>query len=146
MKILKAKVADRVFTLVDPPTFTSWTNVDALEVEFDDEWKDCDKIACFEQGGHYQTIKMDGNLATIPPFLEDGVVCIGIVGEDEYQRITTTVDRIRIRPSMFHKGEEEPDPGPTDDTEFWARIQKELDKKQDLIEEISVYELDEMLL
>lgn len=147
MKILNAKVVDRNFTLIDPPSFTSWTNVDTLQVEFDDEWKDCDKIACFEQGDKYQTVDMVGDSCSIPAFPLDGPVRIGIVGEDGISRITTTIDRICIRPSLYKSDGKDPDnPGTVDDTEFWARIQKELDKKQDLIEEISVYELDEMLL
>lgn len=138
MKILNAKVEQRSFTLIDPPSVTSWVNVDALKVDFDEEWENYIKIACFEQGDHYQTVKMTGNMCTIPPFQMDAPVRIGIVGEDGANRITTTIDRIRITPSMYHKDID-------DDGDFWNRVKFELAKKQNVMEEIPISVLDEML-
>lgn len=145
MVILKASVKERQLEIFDVPTIASWTNIDKIEVEFDEEWDGFAKTIAFEQGNVYQTVALENGVAWIPSFTDDKPVKIGVIGEKDQSRITSTIDRIVIRPSIYKK-----ESGSVDDpgqvTDFWARVQRELDKKQDRIEEISIYELDEMLL
>lgn len=142
---LQAEVNNRVLTITpEDPIIPKGTNIDSIEFSFDAEWENYKATLALKQDDNLTIVSVVDGVARMPENIYDGVLQIGVIGENGLSRITTTIERINIRDSLY-KNENLPDDPGNNDPQFWNKVLKELDKKQDKITELTIYEIDEIM-